>query len=144
MQAVFRTFPMSIAVGLMVGALYLLWFQEPYLTYKNLPFPPTLQTVKPGQVMPLTVVRCSSASTIKSYTITHELRNEDGRSPAVIMPATLVTVAPGCAQTTSLVNLVPAATPPGRYRIVGVAIVEGALRSIPVPWSSQAFEVAAP
>lgn len=134
---------LAAATGLLCGVL-LAWayfVQKPYLSYTNLPFPANLQQVKPGQVMPLTVRRCSSSSTIESYTVTHSLQNLDGKSPAVIMPATLVTVEPGCAISTSLIDLVPDATPPGKYRIVGVAIIQGTLRTFPVPWWSQEFEV---
>lgn len=124
--------------GIAVWAFYI---EPPFLSYHNLPFPADLQRVKPGQVMPLTVERCSTSKNIESYTITHELRYESGDRPAIVMPATLVTVPPGCHRAINLVNLVPSVTPPGRYRIYGFAIVQGSLRSFAVPWSSQPFEV---
>ena len=135
----FATSALALAcAGIVAWAMFI---ERPFLSYHNLPFPPELQRVKPGQVMPLTVERCSTASSIESYTVTHELRETTGKRPAIIIPATLVTVMPGCHKSTSLVNIVPGATPPGTYRIHGVAIVQGSLRSFAVPWSSQPFEV---
>lgn len=132
-----------LAFGVACGALVVwgFYFEKPYLEYRNLPFPPTLQRVRPGQIIPLTVVRCSSADDVRSYTVTHELRNEVPGKPTVIMPAELVAITPGCHRSTSLINLVPLGTPGGAYRVHGIAIVSGALRSISVPWTSQPFEV---
>lgn len=136
--------PVFSILGAICGSL-LVWaffLETPFLSYQNLPFPPDLSTVRPGQVMPLTVERCSTARGIESYTVTHELRNERADLPAITMPAMLVTVQPGCHKSISLVNLVPAVTPAGVYRIHGVAIVQGSIKSFAVPWSSQPFEVA--
>lgn len=132
------------ALALVIAGLVIwgMFFERPYLTYQNLPFPPELQRVKPGQVMPLTVIRCSSASTIKSYLITHELERLDVATPNVLMKSEPTSIKPGCHQSTSLINLVPIATPPGTYRVVGVAVVDGLFHTFPVPWHSQSFEVA--
>lgn len=137
-----RHAPYSIAFGLVAGLGLALWFQPPYLTYENLPFPPHLKAVRAGEVMPLTVRRCNSSGTLQAYLVTHELDSlSNPAMAAIVMPALPTAIKPGCETVTSLINLVPAATPPGRYRIVGTGITQGALRSHVVPWHSEPFDV---
>jgi len=134
--------PFSIAFGIAVGLGLALWFQPPHLTYENLPFPPHLKAIKAGEVMPLTVRRCNNSDSLQAYLVTHKLESlSNPEMVAIVMPAMPTGIKPGCETVTSLINLVPAATPPGRYRIIGAGIIQGALRSYVVPWHSEPFDV---
>jgi hypothetical protein len=133
---------LTIMFGGTVGFLAYLWLEPPFLSYKNLPFPTKQYQVKAGQVIPLHVRRCSSAASVQAYAVTHELRSETRpEAPPYIMPAEFVTIVPGCEEGVSLINRVPDATPPDRYRVHGLAIINGPFRPRTVPWHSQPFEV---
>lgn len=133
------TTAMVIACAALLG--WALFLEKPFLTYENLPFPPQIQKVRPGEVMPLVVRRCNSASSVRFYDVTHELRRVDRPEPPRIMKGERVKIDPGCRQGLSTVNEVPLDTPPGVYIAAGLGIVEGTVRTFAVPWYSQPFEV---
>lgn len=139
-----RVFYVLLATVIAMGAFlgYFFFLEPPYLTYENLPFPPHLKQVRQGEVMPLTVRRCNRSDEMKAYIVAHELQSLSvPPGKVVVMPSQLTTALPGCETVTSLINLVPAATPPGVYRVVGAALIEGHMSSHVVPWYSESFEV---
>jgi len=134
-------FAAGLAALCVITGGWALYIERPDLTYENLPFPAELRQVRAGQVMPLTVRRCNHSTGIKAYVITHALVNVE-TGAKIIMPDALTTMQPGCETVTSTINLVPTATPPGRYYVSGAGIIEGRIRTWVVPWTSEAFEVA--
>ncbi len=131
--------PFVILLGLISGPLLYLYFEPPYLRYEDLPWPVTLAKVRPGQVIPVRVRRCNDSKQVRAYTVTHQLVSVDSERRYVMEPR-LTTIEPGCETTTSEINVIPAGTPPGMYRVVGAGIGD-TLRSWAVPWHSQPFEV---
>lgn len=128
-----------VCSGLILWALY---FEKPFLSYVNLPFPVRLAQVKAGEVIPLTVRRCNSSDVIRFYDVTHEIRSlSDPSRPPRILTSERVSIAPGCTEGVSLINMVPKNSPPGRYVVTGLGIVQGTARTFAVPWYSQPFEV---
>jgi hypothetical protein len=128
-----------LTAGVVAWALFV---EQPWLSYENLPFPPVAAKVHAGDVIPLMVKRCSSAEQTRSYAITHSVQTLSGSGKPVVMPSGFVTIEPGCEPpTVSEFNRIPMSVTPGMYRIHGVAVVDGTLRTFAVPWSSQPFEV---
>jgi hypothetical protein len=145
MERTFRILLWTAAV-LLVACIailaYGLAFEKPFLRYENLPFPAKLQQVKRGEVIPILVRRCSTASEDRFYDVTHELRSQsDPGAPTYLMKTERVLIRPGCHESTSMVNRVPPDTPPGTYVATGLGVVDGMLRQLTVPWHSQPFEV---
>jgi hypothetical protein len=132
-------FVLAVVVGLVVFAYAT---DKPYLTYKNLPFPPTVAKGHPGEVIPLHVIRCNSDNVVHSYTTTHSVEDVETHY-SWILTQKEVYIAPGCTDSTSHVNRMPIELPGGRtYRIFGIASVEGVMgRKHRVEWSSMPFEV---
>lgn len=128
-------------VAFSFGALmYALFFEEPYLSYENLPFPPLTPIVIAGDVVPLQVQRCNRSDNPKTYEIEHSLKDVE-RNTTIVLPSLVVQIEPGCHKSVSLINLVPAETPSGRYRVVGLAKIQGFLRPHLVEWYSGEFVV---
>jgi hypothetical protein len=131
-----------LVCGIVVWAL---WFERPFLSYKNLPFPTEMAVVRPGDVIPLRVARCNSSDTVRFYGITHELISLDRlNEPSSILRHETVALSPGCEESISRLNVIPPATQPGRYMARGIGIAQGMMRTFSVPWYSQPFEVVAP
>jgi hypothetical protein len=128
-----------ITVGLVTFAYVA---DKPYLTYKNLPFPPTIAYGHAGEVIPLHVVRCNSDDVVHSYTTTHSVEDVETHYSWVLTQKE-VYIAPGCSESNSEVNRLPVELPKGRtYCIFGIASVEGVFgRKHRVEWSSMPFEV---
>lgn len=131
------------AVALMLTVLAcVLWssaYERPYLSYRNLPFP-AAHAVEAGNPVELHVVRCNNSRRKQTYLTTHELR--DLRSGQVaLLPEVMVSLAPGCTESTSRVNVIPRGTAPGRYMVSGIALVEGVVSDHRVAWESQPFDV---
>ncbi len=124
-----------------VGTLYFfLFFDKPFLSYKNLPFPPVVQHVAPGEIVALTVHRCNSKDRPQTYTTTHTLVNVH-TNQFWILPNVTVAIQPGCILGTSLVNRVPEGAPPGLYKLFGMAEVPGVFRQHHVEWYTASFFV---
>ena len=51
------------------------YFEEPYLTFQNLPFP-VLAKAYPGRVVPLAIERCNLSHWKRTYVTTHNIINE--------------------------------------------------------------------
>jgi hypothetical protein len=129
------------SVGAVSGiVVYLLLFEPPPLTYTNLPFPVLAPVVMPGDKVPLRIKRCNSTDRMLLATLTRTLENLDRRE-FVSMQSTVTPIQPGCTESTSLTNHVPLETPPGAYRVVGVAQVPGTLKTHYVTYYSAPFIV---
>lgn len=136
--------PWALLVGGIAGWLAWLWFEPPWLTYTNVPFPARVIQVRAGEVVPVTVARCSTATEPRAYDVTRQLERQDQPAQPVLLPLARVTADPGCVTATSRLHAVPPGTPPGIYRLTGRALIEGSLHSHVVPWHSQPFEVVVP
>lgn len=130
---------MAASIGLVVWALY---FEEPYLYYQNLPFP-ELGSVRAGEPVQLSVERCNRDSVIRTYDITRSLINVKTKQ-VDLLPNVKVSIDPGCHRGISRINVIPASTAPGTYRVTGVAVIPGLMRTHEVPLYSEPFEVVAP
>lgn len=128
--------------GCVVLMLYGLFLERPFLTYENLPFPPQYKQVRPGEVIPLMVRRCSSSRQTQVYSVTHSLESADTNTLSVILPPNEhVSIPPGCTTSLSLINRIPKEVPPGHYRIAGRARVDSLFGERWIPWFSEVFEV---
>lgn len=124
-----------------VAVLFYFWFlEEPWLSYKNIPFPPGISSVMAGDVIPLSVVRCNSSNKTHNYESSHALMNVVTHEP-VILDDVKVLAPPGCTNAISLINRVPKDAPPGRYVAFGTAEVHGTLRDFHIEWRSEEFNV---
>ena len=121
-------------------ALYFAFFEPPFLSYPRLPLAPTKRFVKPGEIVPLQVLRCSSSATPRTYTIARSMQLiSTGRH--YVMPDILIEIKPGCHDATSLAHHVPLGIPDGEYKILGLSEVPGAWRTNYVGWESGPFIV---
>jgi hypothetical protein len=136
----FSTLVNCICAVIIATAAYFYLFERPFLTYQNLPFSLTRPVVSPGEVVPLLVNRCNTASTIKNYNTSHTLQEVHTRTYYVLSDQQ-VSLAPGCTVSTSMINVLPTAIPPGRYKLFGTAEVHGVLRTHYVDWYSEEFDV---
>lgn len=131
---------LAVMVSVTLVFVYLLFFEKPYLSYTNLPFDVLEPEVEQGALIPLRVVRCNDSNKTQAYTLARSLQNLDA-GDYVVLQDSLVQVAPGCAESISLANRVPAEVKPGTYRVIGLAEVDGTLRSHKVFWYSKPFRV---
>ncbi len=133
----------TASVGfLLIWGVYSLWFEPPWLSYKNLPFPVKVDVVRPGQKVPLRVVRCSKEKEERLYLLSHNLTNmSTGKNYILISGA--VPIKPGCHDETSLANEIPLTFDgeDGTYMVSGVAEISGMIRQYTVKWHSQPFRI---
>ena len=128
-------------VSLSATLTYLWFFEPPFLSYQGLPFQ-VVGPARPGESVKLIVTRCNSSDKPRDYELSHWLENIDTNETAVPLPAGKVApIKPGCQTGRSAMNVIPVGTPPGRYRIGGAGQAEGTLRTVPVEWYSETFEV---
>ena len=122
--------------------------EEAWLSYRNVPFPPLVSVVHPGELVPLRVVRCSSRKELSNYVITRRLHNID-TDEYYVLGESNVQISPGCTDETSLANRAPETvsggrpTSAGQYEIVGLARVPGMFRTFEVAWRSGRFRIEA-
>ena len=143
---------MRVVVGLNLLALvFLLWSADwlvnrepPWLTYEQLPFPLVRpdEPVYAGGAVPLFVTRCSTATTARSYSLSHTLINLD-TNERTILPAGSASIEPGCRAVNSTANILDTSTKPGNYLLEGYAEVNGRVRTTAVHWYSVPFVVSA-
>ena len=135
---------LSIAAAVSV-IFYFLFFEKPYLSYTNVPFPTLHSSAMPGQVMPIHVARCNSDSISHVYEVTRTLERVatglNQPSDYIMMPNIRFAVKPGCSEGDTAAHIVPILTPPGRWRLVGLAEVRGVLKTHMVEFYSTAFDV---
>lgn len=126
-----------------VGTLfYITILEKPYLSYKNLPFPPVMESARQGEIMPLRVIRCNSDSDPHSYDLSNSLFNLD-TGVYTILPGFAVMISPGCTDAILRINRMPIDLPPGRYQLFGTAEIRGTVRTFIVDWHSVPFNVRA-
>ena len=123
---------------------YLVWFEKPWLSYPNDPFPPEKMQLKRGDPIVLKVERCSTATVNRSYGLSRRLECNETSTGALktiaIAPGTK-DMAPGCYAIISKDLLVPQETPIGWCRLYSVAETQGVVRSHSVESESKLFEV---
>ena len=133
---------MLLILGVFTTAMYLMFFEEPWLSYKNRPFPILHPTVRAGEVIPMRVIRCNSTARRRTYGFSHSLVRDD--QPTVLpiqMPPAEVFIDSGCHDADSLANVIPVNTPPGRYHVIGLATIQMISGPYSVEFDSQSFEV---
>lgn len=124
-----------------VAIMFYFWFGEMSpLTFKNLPFPPTITTVETGSIVPLKVIRCNTSKHTVNYSTTHSLLNLDNHQQVSLPDARIIAI-PGCNESLSLINKVPDETPLGRYIVIGTAAIPGTMRYFQTDWYSSEFRV---
>lgn len=121
---------------------YFEFFEEPYLSYKNIPLPTRMNQVYPGEVIPMTVQRCNTSGEMKVYKTTHTLHEVDKNLYYVLRDET-VAVPAGCTTAISNINVVPKDVPAGRYIVFGTSEIHGRVRPHFVDWYSTTFFVIA-
>jgi hypothetical protein len=112
----------------------------PFLSYPKLPFLVLQSSYQPGEPVTLQVYRCNSSKISRSYVTTRELVNLE-TSELTILPATTVTVLPGCSWSYSKINIIPTDQPPGHYKFQGNVQINDFMVIRLVSWESQPFEV---
>ena len=133
---------MVLILSIFGTAMYLLFFERPWLVYKNIPFPPVISRVHAGEVIPLHVIRCNSGHSRRTYRFTHSLVNDSRpTSFPVVLPDTVASVEAGCVEINSEANQIPINTLPGTYHIIGIAEIQMTMGTVFVEWYSQPFEV---
>lgn len=130
----------ALLCAMLTFMVYVLFVEKPFLTYENLPFPPQLMVVKPGEPVPLKVVRCNSSRRTQDYLTTHTMVGIENKL-MIVLPDVRVTLSPGCQEGISLLNRVPDNVPAGTYQLFGTAEVRGTVRTHYVNWSSEPFYV---
>lgn len=148
--------PLAKSLAALVTALsfgfLIAWYgflEPPFLSYRNVPFETTVESVRAGETIPLKVTRCSSSDVEEDYLIARRLIRLDqppaDPTPAAILPGGgLVPISPGCVDEISKANQIPPDTKPGTYFIDGHAKVDGKWRSSKIGWSSRPFVVLPP
>lgn len=129
------------AVMCLVAFVYLRWYETPYLSYENLPFPTEKPEVRHGEIVSIVVKRCNSSSETRSYMLVHELRRVGSEQEFIALPSMMVAIKPGCETAISSLRRIPLDAQLGQYVITGVAVVDGTLRTHNVPFESLPFEV---
>lgn len=130
----------ALVVVLGGSYVYSAFFEEPYLSYKGMPFHVTGPVYAGGPALGV-IQRCSSASTTQAYSTSRGFQKMGANQPPTILPSTDITVEPGCEGSNSRINIVPEGTQPGWYRFFGVANVRGLFVTHEVRWDTDLFEV---
>lgn len=138
----------TLIVLALVQVAVLVWilsqfFEPPWLTYTNQPFPVEKRLYKPGDAVPITVSRCNTSGESRAYLITVELLSIDHPQKNSRV-ATAITGEPaevGCTVYVNRNNYLPLGTSPGHYRFRGQAWIEGRINGRWIEWKSQPFRV---
>lgn len=123
--------------------VYSRYLEEPYLSYKPLPFPIVSSPIYPGSVAAAIASRCNSQNRVMSYHSSRQFKRENSTQPAVILESIEISAEPGCATVSTRANVVPEDTQPGFYRFSGIAIIKGLMVDHEVGWNTDVFEVVA-
>ena len=123
-------------VGLFTYSAY---FEKPFLSYQNLPFPVDVK-VYPGQPISVSVIKCNADAEERKYVSTLELECE-GKPPIVFRPIE-VTAKSGCHPSIAQVTTIPLDMPVGTYcRSSGDSTIKGLASEHRVRWNTILFEV---
>ena len=123
--------------------IYSRYLEEPYLSYKPLPFPMVNPRVYPGAVAAAIASRCNSRDRVMSYRSSRQIKRENSTQPAVILDSVEISAEPGCTTVSTRANVVPEDTQPGFYRFSGVAVIKGLMVDHEIGWNTDVFEVMA-
>ena len=127
--------------------IYGRYFEQPFLYYQNLPFPPIFRIVTVGSLVPLEVERCSRSDKKETYTTTrrqvHLPKEGETKLPDIILESKDVDILPGCHRELSKLNTASPFTPPGTWMFTGTALVPGLIRTHEIQWYSEPVEVTA-
>ena len=122
---------------------YLVWFEKPWLSYPNDPFPLEKMQLKRGDSMVFTVERCSTATVTRLYGLSRRFDCNETATGALqktpLLPTTQE-MSPGCYPTTRTI-VIPQETPIGFCRLHSTAETQGVVRSHSVESESKLFEV---
>lgn len=141
-----RIFYGLLAVTFLLGSLlttHMVWsiyFEEPYLYYRNLPFQ-VLSKAYPGEVVKLSVERCNRTKMTLTYSMTHSFRNEVTKQNIYVKGIDKVSIPPGCHRDIDDINRIPKDLPAGTYVINGVSTVKSFYGFKEVEWYSEPFLV---
>lgn len=124
------------AFGLYLWASFL---EKPWLEYKAMPWE-VLPPVKPGEMVPVVVIRCNHTNERRTYRITRNLVNVD-TGLQYVLPSSESDIEPGCHRSVSKLSAVPPNVPDGTYVLSGIGHAQGRLKVHDVPWTTQRFEV---
>ena len=139
-SAAFALVILSIAT---ISIIYVLFIEKPALHYTNLPFPVLKNPVYPGDVLPLSISRCSDANGRRVITSSRYLENLGDDQEVLVLEMIAAIIPPGCVTQTVNIHRVPESTAPGNYRLIGVTIVPGLIRDFHIDWYSAPFKVVA-
>ena len=133
--------PLILFTASCLFAMYAAFFEVSYLDYPVQPFPIIVQPIKPGDVIPMWVTRCNSSDSVKTYKITHIIKNIS-TGKAYLLPDVEVTIeASRCVTETSLIHIAPKSLENGLYQVFGEAHTNGIIRKFHVKYWSGIFEV---
>lgn len=123
--------------------VYGTYIQEPFLSFKNLPFQ-VLSTARPGETVFLNIERCNATKKTKKYSTTYAFRNEESKGSFILKDETNIAIPPGCHRDRSGATSVPTGMPKGVYTLYGVATVDTPFGKKYVEWYSEPFSVLEP
>lgn len=127
----------AVIIAVMYG--YSSFIEEPYLYFRNLPFP-VKSEVHVGGSVEVEIAHCNRSAKSKVYETTRSLRNEvTGQSEAI--QSNTVSIDPGCHKAINTINAIPIGANPGKYSIWGVAILDGYSMQRKVVWYTEPFDV---
>lgn len=126
-----------------MGSVWVLYFEVPYITYTNLPFPQaTTSTYLAGQMTNVVISKCNMNTERVFYTSSSSLIN-DTTNEIVEFPKLPLVAAPGCQTDNAIFMRIPVNTKPGTYHFYGVTSSPGAYATHKVKWEAKPFTVKA-
>lgn len=129
-------------VVLLGWGVYFLKFEQPFLSYEDMPFELLTPEVHPGEVVRFRVVRCNSTSEERAYSSSRTFVPTEPGKDRVLLDGTTTSALPGCTPSISTLLVVPKGTPPGDYYAAGIAKVDSTFGpDKQVPWRTQVFRV---
>src|SRR3990172_6714076 len=98
---------LNVGVGIATAfVVYALFFEQPRLTYLNVPFPVDAKPLRHGDVIPVTVRYCVTGDAPLTYTLTRSMRGvTTGRY--FQMASVVVSLPPGCRTVNPPVHVIP-------------------------------------
>lgn len=141
---------LSVFACFCIATLYFMFWEPSYLSYPET-IKPLVDTVAPGEVLPVVVHRISKDRLTRSYTSTRELHC-DSLKVKVLMTVWPNQVESGDHTVPSMNLVIPATVtddmfdgprllPNGLCYVSGEAETQGLIRAILVPWRTEPFHV---
>lgn len=129
---------------LALGSVWAMYFESPYLTYTNIPFPQVAPAlIVPGSNVSMLISRCGTNDKQIMYSSTQFAINEE-TLVIIAFPVIPLVILPGCQTDKNLVSKLPYDIPAGKYHFYGVTTITGGFINHDIPWTSQTFEVTEP